>query len=199
GPAGPRRGGDHVRRERVGVPGRARRRARPRRGPAARARPGGLRVPGERVAGADARDREPGAAGRGSRRLRAVGARDRGGRPARPRGGAPRGVWRRHRRPRAPPGPPGRCAARAGPVAPPRGGGPADVEDAIGDDPTFATVTTPPDEAFLAVLGSPNVASKRWVWEQYDSIGQGGTVLPPGADAALVRIEGTLRALALST
>ena len=57
----------------------------------------------------------------------------------------------------------------------------------------------PPDEAFLAVLGSPNVASKRWVWEQYDSIVLGGTVTPPGADAALVRIEGTLKAIALST
>jgi phosphoribosylformylglycinamidine synthase len=76
---------------------------------------------------------------------------------------------------------------------------PSDAEDAIADDPTFATVTTETDEAFLAVLGSPNVASKRWVWEQYDSIVQGGTVLPPGADAALVRIEGTLKALALST
>jgi phosphoribosylformylglycinamidine synthase subunit PurL len=76
---------------------------------------------------------------------------------------------------------------------------PVEVEDAIADDPTFTTVTTPPDEAFLAVLGSPNVASKRWVWEQYDSIVQGGTVMPPGADAALVRIEGTLKALALST
>jgi phosphoribosylformylglycinamidine synthase len=51
---------------------------------------------------------------------------------------------------------------------------PAEVEDAIADDPTFATVTMPADEAFLAVLGSPNVASKRWVWEQYDSIVQGG-------------------------
>ena len=49
------------------------------------------------------------------------------------------------------------------------------------------------------MLGSPNVASKRWVWEQYDSIVQGGTVMPPGADAALIRIEGTLKALALST
>jgi len=72
-------------------------------------------------------------------------------------------------------------------------------EDAIADDPTFATVTTPVDDAFLALLRSPNVASKRWVWEQYDSIVQGGTVVAPGSDAALVRIEGTLKALALST
>ncbi len=90
GPAGPGRGRDHVRRERVGVPGRARRRARPRRGPAARARPGGVRDPDERVAGADARDRAPRAARRGSGRLRAVGALDRGDRPARPRRRPPR-------------------------------------------------------------------------------------------------------------
>ncbi|HZD18744.1 MAG TPA: AIR synthase related protein, partial [Actinomycetota bacterium] len=63
----------------------------------------------------------------------------------------------------------------------------------------FALVTTPTLEAFLAVLSSPNVAGMRWVWEQYDSLVQGGTVRGPGGDAALVRIEGTLRALALAT
>jgi phosphoribosylformylglycinamidine synthase subunit PurL len=67
------------------------------------------------------------------------------------------------------------------------------------DDPTFATVTADPRGAFLEVLGSPNIASMRSVWEQYDSLVQGGTVLGPGADAALVRIEGTLKAIALST
>ncbi|HEU4354554.1 MAG TPA: phosphoribosylformylglycinamidine synthase subunit PurL [Actinomycetota bacterium] len=79
-------------------------------------------------------------------------------------------------------------------VAPPEGL--AALHD---DDPTFATVTVDPREAFLAVLGSPNVGSMRTVWEQYDSLVQGGTVLGPGADAALVRIEGTVKALALST
>ncbi len=94
---------------------------------------------------------------------------------------------------------PARSLADEGPVYTRPMAAPSEEDDPIGDDPTFATVITPPDEAFLAVLGSPNVASKRWVWEQYDSIVQGGTVLPPGADAALVRIEGTLKALALST
>jgi phosphoribosylformylglycinamidine synthase len=94
---------------------------------------------------------------------------------------------------------PARSLADEGPVYTRAMAAPAEVEDAIADDPTFATVTMPPDEAFLAVLGSPNVASKRWVWEQYDSIVLGGTVVPPGADAALVRIEGTLKAIALST
>jgi phosphoribosylformylglycinamidine synthase len=94
---------------------------------------------------------------------------------------------------------PARSLADEGPVYTRTMAAPAEVEDAIAEDPTFATVTMPPDEAFLAVLGSPNVASKRWVWEQYDSIVLGGTVTPPGADAALVRIEGTLKAIALST
>ena len=76
---------------------------------------------------------------------------------------------------------------------------PAERDDLVSDDPTFATVATSPADAFLALLSSPNVASKRWIWEQYDSIVQGGTVLGPGEDAALVRIEGTLKALALST
>jgi phosphoribosylformylglycinamidine synthase subunit PurL len=67
------------------------------------------------------------------------------------------------------------------------------------DDPTFATVGSDPRDAFLALLASPNVASKRWVWEQYDSLVQGGTVTGPGGDAALVRIEGTMKAIALST
>jgi phosphoribosylformylglycinamidine synthase len=67
------------------------------------------------------------------------------------------------------------------------------------DDPTFATTTTPPGEAFLRLLGSPNVASKRWAFEQYDSFVGGQSVQGPGDDAAIVRIEGTMKAMALST
>jgi phosphoribosylformylglycinamidine synthase len=76
---------------------------------------------------------------------------------------------------------------------------PPEREDLVTDDPTFATFTSGPGEALLALLSSPNVASKRWVWEQYDSIVQGQTVRGPGGDAALIRIEGTLKALALSS
>ena len=76
---------------------------------------------------------------------------------------------------------------------------PSTQDDLVNDDPTFATVTTSPEDAFVTVLSSPNVAGKRWVWEQYDSIVQGGTVRGPGGDAALVRLEGSLRALALSS
>jgi phosphoribosylformylglycinamidine synthase II len=76
---------------------------------------------------------------------------------------------------------------------------PPEREDLIEDDPTFATIRTSPGDALVRVLASPNVASKRWVWEQYDWIVQGGTVRGPGSDAAVVRIEGGLKALALSS
>jgi phosphoribosylformylglycinamidine synthase len=76
---------------------------------------------------------------------------------------------------------------------------PAWLDDLGEDDPTFADPPVGPGEAFLRVLGSPNVASKRWVWEQYDSLVQGNTLAGPGADAAVIRIEGTLKAVALST
>ncbi|CAN5117973.1 phosphoribosylformylglycinamidine synthase subunit PurL [soil metagenome] len=67
------------------------------------------------------------------------------------------------------------------------------------DDPAAVSLPGTLEDAFFAVLGSPNVAGVRWVFEQYDSIVQGRTVLGPGADAAVLRLEGSLRAVALST
>ena len=52
-------------------------------------------------------------------------------------------------------------------------------------------------EALRALLASPNVASKRLIYRQYDSIVQSATVLGPGSDAAVLRINGTRRGLAL--
>jgi phosphoribosylformylglycinamidine synthase len=94
---------------------------------------------------------------------------------------------------------PARSLADDGPVYDRVLAPPADRDVLLDDDPTFATVVADPREAFLDVLASPNVASMRTVWEQYDSLVQGGTVLGPGGDAALVRIEGTVKAIALST
>ena len=76
---------------------------------------------------------------------------------------------------------------------------PAELDDLWSDDPTFATPPHELGEAFLRVLASPNVASKRWVWEQYDSLVQGNTIEGPGGDAAIVRLEGSLRAVAVAT
>jgi len=50
----------------------------------------------------------------------------------------------------------------------------------------------PPEDdlggALEALLDAPNLASKAWVWRQYDQLVQGGTIAGPGGDAALVRI-----------
>ena len=47
------------------------------------------------------------------------------------------------------------------------------------------------------ILGSPNIASKEWVYRQYDHYVRSNTVIAPGADAAVIRIKGTEKGLAL--
>jgi phosphoribosylformylglycinamidine synthase len=51
----------------------------------------------------------------------------------------------------------------------------------------------------LTLIGSPDLASRRWIWEQYDSKVGADTVQPPGGDAAVVRVHGTDKALAITT
>ena len=53
-------------------------------------------------------------------------------------------------------------------------------------------------DAFVAVLSSPSVASKRWVWQQYDHMIFLGTVGGPGGDAAVVRLPDREEAVAVS-
>jgi phosphoribosylformylglycinamidine synthase II len=48
------------------------------------------------------------------------------------------------------------------------------------------------------LLASPNICSKRWVYEQYDSMVQTNTVEGPGGEAGMIRIKGTQRALAMA-
>ncbi|MPZ76197.1 MAG: phosphoribosylformylglycinamidine synthase subunit PurL [Deltaproteobacteria bacterium] len=48
------------------------------------------------------------------------------------------------------------------------------------------------------LLGSPNIASKEWVYRQYDHYVRSNTVVAPGADAAVIRIKGSDKALALT-
>jgi len=54
-------------------------------------------------------------------------------------------------------------------------------------------------DAFLALLGSPTVASKRWVYRQYDHMVRTNTLVLAGMGAGVVRVKGTDRALAIST
>lgn len=63
-------------------------------------------------------------------------------------------------------------------------------------------VDIPPSDLAAAVktiVHSPNVASKRWVWRQYDHQVMLGTVVGPGADAAVLRIPGASERIAATT
>jgi len=53
--------------------------------------------------------------------------------------------------------------------------------------------------ALSMLMETPDLCSRRWIWEQYDHTVMGDTVITPGGDAALVRVHGTNRALAIST
>ncbi|HXZ88701.1 MAG TPA: phosphoribosylformylglycinamidine synthase subunit PurL [Candidatus Binataceae bacterium] len=58
-------------------------------------------------------------------------------------------------------------------------------------------VAPEPGAALRALLASPNICSRRWVYRQYDWIVQSNTVVGPGSDAAIVRIKGSRRGLAM--
>ena len=67
------------------------------------------------------------------------------------------------------------------------------------DTVSDCTETTATD-TLRTLLAAPNIASKRWVFEQYDTMVRTNTVVGPGpSDAAVVRIKGTNRGLALKT
>ncbi len=55
-----------------------------------------------------------------------------------------------------------------------------------------------PTEVLERLIGGPQLASRRWIWEQYDSTVMADTVAGPGGDAAVVRVHGTVRALAMT-
>ena len=60
----------------------------------------------------------------------------------------------------------------------------------------------PPDDAIAALkmlLGSPDLSSRRWIWEQYDHLVMGDTHQRPGGDAAVVRVQETEKGLAITT
>lgn len=54
-------------------------------------------------------------------------------------------------------------------------------------------------ETLLKLLSQPTIASKEWVYDQYDYMVRTNTVVAPGSDAAVLRIRGTRKALAMTT
>jgi phosphoribosylformylglycinamidine synthase subunit PurL len=69
--------------------------------------------------------------------------------------------------------------------------------DAIGE-PERVALRRNPTAALLALLGSPAIGSKRWIYRQYDHMVRTNTVNMPGMGAGVVRIKETDRALAMS-
>ena len=69
------------------------------------------------------------------------------------------------------------------------------------EDQDLSDVPVPTDlpKVLLTILGSPNIASKKWIYRQYDSTVQTGTVQGPGvSDAAIVRLHGSKKGLAIA-
>ncbi len=65
--------------------------------------------------------------------------------------------------------------------------------------PSYDVRRTTAAEALLKLLDSPSIASKRWVFEQYDSTVQASTVIPPGGDAGVLRVRHTQFGIAVKT
>jgi phosphoribosylformylglycinamidine (FGAM) synthase-like enzyme len=55
------------------------------------------------------------------------------------------------------------------------------------------------EDAFKEVFSSPNIASKKWVYEQFDSMVRTNTILGPGSDSAVIYIKDTDKAIAANT
>ena len=57
----------------------------------------------------------------------------------------------------------------------------------------------PIEDTLLKMMSTPNLCSRRWIWEQYDHMVMADTVVRPGSDAAVVRVHGTNKGIAIST
>ena len=85
---------------------------------------------------------------------------------------------------------------------PPLYRGDRNVQPLTGPDLDASTLPLPdasPVECLLRILGSPNIASRQWIFRQYDHQVQTNTVIVPGGDAALLRVKGANKGIALST
>ena len=65
------------------------------------------------------------------------------------------------------------------------------VKAAPRNDAVSYDATRPVMASLLKIMASPDMCSRRWVWEQYDQSVMADTVQTPGGDAAVVRVHGT--------
>ena len=61
----------------------------------------------------------------------------------------------------------------------------------------FDQKTIIPD--LIKMISHPNLCSRKWIWEQYDHMVMADTIVRPGSDAAVVRVHGTNKGIAIST
>jgi phosphoribosylformylglycinamidine synthase len=76
---------------------------------------------------------------------------------------------------------------------------PADLDERQKLDLAALAPEPDPGAALLELLGSPNLASRQWVYRQYDQLVQACSVIRPGGDAAVLRVPGTARGVAVAT
>ncbi len=73
------------------------------------------------------------------------------------------------------------------------------LDDVARFDPNSLPPVNDMTEAFKKVFSSLNIVSRQWVYQQYDHMVQTNTAMLPGGDAAVVRIRGTRKAIAMKT
>ncbi|HLB26391.1 MAG TPA: phosphoribosylformylglycinamidine synthase subunit PurL, partial [Dehalococcoidia bacterium] len=76
---------------------------------------------------------------------------------------------------------------------------PPELDEMQALDPAALPDVADANAALLCLLASPNIASKRWVFRQYDQSVLTNTVIEAGADAAVMRVKGTGLGIALAT
>ena len=72
------------------------------------------------------------------------------------------------------------------------------VREPAKGEPTY-DASRPVLASLEKILAAPDMASRRWIWEQYDNSVMNDTRQAPGGDAAVVRVHGTNKALAITT
>jgi phosphoribosylformylglycinamidine synthase len=85
------------------------------------------------------------------------------------------------------------------PQYPPAAERPADLDLLWADDLGALPDVSDPAAALLDLLGAPNIASRRWIYRQYDHQVLNGSVVLPGGDAAVIRVPGMRAGLAMAT
>ena len=93
---------------------------------------------------------------------------------------------------------PNRALADEGPVYDRPTKRPSDLDERQSLDLGLLPVASPSNDVLHRLLGSPQIASKRWVYRQYDHMVRTNSIVLAGMGAGVVRVKGTKRALALS-